>query len=668
MLKDKVVSILRKINKKHIIVCSAAAAVIIAAAVLCIYFASQKNDGDGVILASPSVSVSTPVNTPLSENTSAPTPQATRPVITPTPIPDGAKLIMTGLSYENGNTYKYEYKDGKAILRDASNTIVYYVQYDSTGVKTREYKDDVLYEFDAEGRIIKHREYNNKVYSYEYSENGLLQTITETGNTNYADGKARKIYFEYDTNGVCRRKLDTDDYISNEEIYDASGNIIRRVAYYTDGGKLYSQYDYIYDDDGILLRVDSVTSPASAGRYINGYEIYDKAGNEIEKYTQYNGSPGEFVYSYLIDAYGAKMFEDMRQIFSNGYQGHVYTAKGSVLQLIPAERLSDILYDENGYPVIGYAYGFNDKTGENTLIAPAPFYEWDIGGAYAEREYNAGGNEISLTFYDENAEIKYTKKTEYDAHGRKMYEAHYANSFYGRRYLILTCSYEYDENGDIAKVSTVNWQNNDNKRTEYYFKSGLLYQCVLNSDVRITFEYSDSGKLDTKTVSYQYSDAVISVSVKYTSANDTYMESISVNERTYYFNASGHEIKQSVSDFDGKVKTEYNFKYDAMDRLIRCTTVNENGMLIYESNTEYGDRMKRTVVTYDESGNTLTNKEYIYLTENYGAVYDNGTITEICGTDSNGNVFSADFEWIVTDDSDMDYSLYMLLDPTDLIP
>lgn len=687
-LKDKVIGILRKINRKHMIICSVTAAAIIAAIVLCVYFASQMNngsEGDMVIDFSPSVTVSAPSDTDEAETTASPTPQATRPVITPTPVPDGAKLIMTGLSYENGNEFKYEYKDGKAILRDELNSIVYYVQYDSAGLKTHEYKNSVLYEFDTEGRIVKHSEYVHglengtdtkpyEVYSYEYSEDGLLQTITEIENTNY-DGPTRKIYFEYDSNGVCIRKLDTDSYTTSEETYDKSGNIIKRIEYKTYGGELKSQYDYIYDN-GILLRIDSVTSPASAGGYVNGYKLYDKAGNEIEEYTQYNGSPGEFVYSYSINEYGDKMFADMSRIFSNGYRSHIYTAKGAVQQLIPADALKDILYDSDGYPVIGYAYGFNDKTGENTFIDPFSFSESNIGGSYSEREYDASGNEISLTFYDENFIPRYSKKTEYDTYGRKMYETHYENSIFGGNHLVFTCSYEYDENGDISKVSTVSW-NSDNQRAEYYFKSGLLYQCIINSDVKITFDYTDSGKLDAKTVSYQYSTAVISLSVKYTDLNSNYIDSISVNDRTYDFDASGHLIKEIESGFDSAVKTRYTYEYDSMDRLIRTVAVNENGITVYESDIEYNDSgdahgdshvMSRTVITYDESGTVLSNKEYIYMTDNYGAVYENGTITELYGTDSSGRVFSAVFEWIVPDDSDIDYSVYLLSDPTDLIP
>lgn len=578
----------------------------------------------------------------------------------------GERPVASKLIYDNDRYLIYEYDGNTVTAKDRYGNIILEYIYNAEGILLSE-KRFTLQEgnaigngihiiYDQTGRIQRKTEYNSASsirYDevYEYNESGLLVKITAQY-TGYEDPSITTC--EYDPNGTIRKQI-TKTHTGDEIVclYNASGAKLKETSYR--GSKLNYKHEYEYDEDGNLWKSKSVTFPATANNYIDSYVVYDKTGKAVESFTEYEGIYiGNFVTQYLYDENGQEIMRLHSDRYSNGIRSYDFKIAGYDVTLY------ETLYDQNGIPA---PYLFGETDGEITAIRGG--YEKEIGRQF-DYTFDHNGNVLSRTFYDGNGDATYIQKCEYDYSGKKVREDHYEQSYNGMT-LLLTCTYEYDAAGTLAKIKK--------GESEYIYQDGKMVRYVSGETLKIDFEYNKEGSLARKTVYFQESSISGVLSYQYDETGKQTLQACWFNDHILYFDASGRKVKDELCHFDGSIKTSTIYEYNADGYLTEQTESNAEGGLLAQTVIEYDaefNKISTTKVTYDGNGvitsKTVQKENQDGMNESVaGMTFDqNGCLVKWNGTDSGGTQFKMEFQWI--DEKDPAYLLYTLCRPSDLIP
>ncbi len=263
------------------------------------------------------------------------------------------------------------------------------------------------YEYDARRNLIKVRS-SEECFALEYDARGNLTKVELTENDGF-DADALQLYIIYE--------------------YDAFGNLIKLTVYNGDGS-VDKWMDCEYDASGNPIKVT---------------HKYSYSGNELR---------GDYV-ECQYDASGDLIKEISRDLdgSSRGYREYEYDAFGKQIKVTEYDAGGNLVsYEECGYDAGG------------NLVSKAQ-YRWEDGKLYQSGlcEYNGDGNVVRRMQRDSNG-INSTGSfvCEYDAQGRQIKVACYHAEDFNDYYYIYQayvddvreyCVYEYDEDGNFAKIA-----------------------------------------------------------------------------------------------------------------------------------------------------------------------------------------------------------------------
>lgn len=268
---------------------------------------------------------------------------------------------------------------------------------DSSDIQTGNCFLKKAYEYNSDGSLKGWTE-------YEYDKNGNNVKTTSYKSDNSISGCQE---YEYDENGNTIKLMWYDDLLNgaiNEYEYDASGNKVKQVAYNLDG-VIVQWYEWEYDENGYIIKANR----------------YDIDGN-IEWWIEYeNDDSGNILKSYNYDSAGVIEWDDEYSYDSYGnLVKSTHTTYGDGLTLVQVhEYLNE--YDLNG-----------------NLIKLSSLYS--DGSVYSSDEYDAYGNVVKTTYYEDGSMISVEYEYEYDEYGNVVKEiSYYSDGSMGSWY-----EYEYE--------------------------------------------------------------------------------------------------------------------------------------------------------------------------------------------------------------------------------
>lgn len=259
---------------------------------------------------------------------------------------------------------------------------------------------------------------------YTYDAQGRTLSI----HTHNEDGSVFRLYtMTYDAAENCLKRHIVTSNGPEEEIletneYDSAGRLVRQSEQNMGDPTQSFTYDYTYNDEGQLLRI----------QYDNGNEaqgllqsfVYDSQSNLLEESNQYGGGEGERnVYTY--DQQGRQLTAhhyDLNGVLQR-WNEHVYDARGNVVKTVYAmgdgsiSSYEEMTYNEaglvvrevshNGEYTTEYQYTYDDKGQmlrtqrlENDQMMSATECDYDDAGNMVETRSWYGDELVSRQGYE----------------------------------------------------------------------------------------------------------------------------------------------------------------------------------------------------------------------------------------------------------------------------
>lgn len=380
----------------------------------------------------------------------------------------------------------FQYADGRMLsnmIYDAKGSIIsgWSWEYHTNGKKAQEkeyssFGITEIYQYDTEGNTIAYVKYSyadsGEMTAYRIVENNPdgdgITTIRCTKDMWYdAEGNIISgFYYELYEDGTPKTKMGYYTPWSDKtyvEKYSKEGKITEYTesCYSRESELLLCHFIKQYNQEEVLIKHTQYDYDYKSGELSNCFiKQYDDAGNMME----------ESYYDNLDNVTSRTIYErnDLRQLVKEFYYGanevlksfktYEYHANGVVKE--------EIAYGEGGRTEYIYKY---DETGlkiEYTRYT----YDWSSGeflDCYKE-EYNAYGQMIKETEYDETGEVLSTKEIEYDVSGALLTEIWLDAD--GN--VTSECNYEYYSNGTQKKVTY--YEDNKLQWIYEYTEQGIL--------------------------------------------------------------------------------------------------------------------------------------------------------------------------------------------------
>lgn len=510
-----------------------------------------------------------------------------------------------------------------------------YARYDETGFNKIANVTDTEYEVDtaADYRIVVNtvdgeRIGSNVITLVESEEGYLYEDVVDTDEDGIPDG------YEYLIGTDANMKdTDNDGFADGYEVFvlctnptvfdeddDYDGDGLGNLEELERGTNPYlkdSDFDGINDNED----AEPTKTNVDSGMEVD-YTISVKTGmfDLVSTYMNENGDNCKLVYNYLN-----KQIKYMSDSENESY--NVYNESN---QLVAAVQYVDGKFIANTYSYrdgnietithngFQYTFSYDEngnmsevKVGERTLITNQ--YDKDMllsetygNGHTKEFVYDEFGNLISQK---ENGITVY--EWQYDEDGNVVaYKDVVADEVY---------FYIYDEEGNLTEV-----------RSDSGFCIG--YEEAENS-YSVSYEYAETTKTQTITQTEEKDeDGEITKNITTTNLISggqlvTVITEEDTTERTLYVNETALLSSKYTSSDKGITKIEYQdgrileYDYDEVGNIVSVTENGELklsyeydslGQLVRENNLYAG---KSYTYTYDNAGNILESKEYVYSTE-----------------------------------------------------
>ncbi len=607
---------------------------------------------------------------------------------------DLGQLIQ--VSSKKGERFHLEYQNERLSSLITRGEKVFLFTLDKEGKITDIIKPDgsqITYGYDEKDRIISLTNERNKVTTYTYNENGLLQAeITPLSNEvfsvtyddtkrliSYKDGEENTTTFAYeegkstmvDGKGISTIYLNNALGQTFEILYSDGCKEVRTLSeignILTETDKTGKLTTYEYGENSKMTKV---TMP---GNLVQTYE-YDANGN-LTRETNEKGISTVYEYDTANNPIKITYSDGTSQTMQFDDKGRIITltdANGNVTTYTYDGLHSDAstVVDGNGNTVT-YVYDelgrciestSNNETTKTEYLPTGQIIKVTYpDGTTEEYEYDDEGNSIGVK--DPNGN---TAAMEYDRMGRVIKiisaDGHYT-------------SFSYDANGNMASETSENGTvtnyayDEDNNLIQKAKEGGYTTTYERDSLGRViketdsdgdtaTFEYHPTLDVVVKetdrlgrVTTYEY-DSVGNLLVKTLPNNtkivNTYdsqnrlLTSITVDgiKTSYEYDQIGNILKKTVEA--GESKKEYTYTYDANGQLLK-----ETDPLGYNISYEYDasgrlmtvtDQVgNKTSYTYDSMGQVLTETDRAGNTKSY--TYDNaGNMATM--TDGNGNTIT----------------------------
>lgn len=222
------------------------------------------------------------------------------------------KTVVEEYNTGEKHTCNFTYNEfGHVIRRECSDadgaTSLYEATYDEKGNLLNETITD------EDGNVSK--------FDNTYNEKGQLLKVVTTNASDYylsytytydEEGREIKVVCEYE-----------DGVEINETTYDAEGKILK-TTWIVEGGEIYSESDYHYDENGKLLEILFTKEGEESGFTKMTYNDKDQLIKEYVLYT----SNDDYTYTYEYDehgniiktAYTASNIEDGKDVTTSTYK------------------------------------------------------------------------------------------------------------------------------------------------------------------------------------------------------------------------------------------------------------------------------------------------------------------------------------------------------------
>lgn len=426
---------------------------------------------------------------------------------------------VTEITKNGGRAYTYTY-DNVGNLTSAKNPMnqVQNFTYDSMNRLTSETDlagKATSYTYDLNGQLTSVKDKNNAVTAYTYDANGNVTSITDPENRkisytydlldriiNVTEGEAQTAQYEYDSVGNLTKYID-----GNNKATTYTYNQLGEMTSITDPLGKVKEFSY-----NVNAMLDTVTNPD--GSTVNyDYDVLD----ELISKSYDNEEDPQALYGYDLDGKRISM-DDVA-----GTTGYEYDEVGRItaVNLSNGKKIK-YSYDEYGniskltYPdntTVQYTYNeldqltqIKDRQGKITK------YDRDANGnitkvtrpnnTYSTIEYDDMGNVIKVVnmgknpYYNISEELSAFAYT-YDNSGFITGEV----AKNGRR--IETSQYEYDERGQLVKVSQTVTENNkfveETEMVYTYDGAGNRLSAVKTSSDKtlcnIQYTYNDNSQI-----------------------------------------------------------------------------------------------------------------------------------------------------------------------------
>jgi len=610
-----------------------------------------------------------------------------------------AKGLMKTMTDGNGNTTTYDY-DVHGYLKtqtDVNGHITKYT-YSVTGNLLTQVDPDGMvttYTYDKNGNLLRKSVAVKYVTRYFYDkEDRLIREISpnqyhsefdglifSTPTPAYTDTVAGK-FTAYYKSGVVKRITDSLGNITSYQ-YDLYGNkkieISPRLA----------QYEYTYDGINRLTGTSFRESGAAAAVQMDAYE-YTMGANCNTKYTKYINASDTAVATTYYDKLG-------REISETSPEGHTKTATYYYNGLVKSDT------DFNGHATYYQYDGLNRKTVTYEPVESDRYYFSQTIYDHNDNvlEERVSRNLVSLNMIPSESEVIKTSVNTYDnennlikaitpAGGETTYEYNNTNECIKASVLKNDLleredrTFAYNDLGLVAKevsiVKAIDIYGNDGlsggaiyiTKTNSYDRNGNLTRVLRPSGYETIYGYDAMDQLITTTESainengalvYKTTSTTYDGEGNVTAATDALghithyeydkrgnlikkyinvaSEGVSVTIASVYaYDNAGRLIKEvspknfvSGASIDTLNHTEY--VYDKEDRLLQTKS-------IYKKPGESGfSTVVTRVMTYDNNGNVLTEKDAMGALNNYSTVctynFDNQLVTVLKPEDAAKN-------------------------------
>jgi RHS repeat-associated protein len=596
--------------------------------------------------------------------------------------------------YPNGTQESFEYNlDGsvhKAVARN--KTAVFYKQ----DFLARAIQTDV---YDSSGKLFasSYATYNafhllqtvnvsGETKDYEYDFAGRLKTENGPQECEYSyDSQGRqiekKVWFgkggsEY-INSI--NKYNSQSEITETELCDASGNVLKQFLKNDEKAFRNIQYGYVYNDRGqqvqqviitdekgcivtiqmdAMNRVENSVKTDPFGKILKKEACrYDKVGNkilEVHDVIRPDGTTSQFEISWQFGT--EKRLESVTEGVASHEQmktTYLYNTSGFLQHLVKPDGVSlSYEYDEMGRAVrfcasdnsFDYHYVYD---AENRILQ----VEDSVSGSITKRNYEKGnitsetlGNGLQIT----NAFDLLGRKTrmilpdqstvsyEYNAVYLKAIRRTTQNgSSYAHQYK------KHDLNGNVLETSLIGNLGNAKFQqsskgqclaivTPYWSQSIIeaagniteIHTQESSENINSTYAYDASSQVEMENGEFNYKYSYDSLSNRLNqnediASFDAHNRLVSDGKNTYNYNVNGCLIEKSK---DGKI---WQYEYDALNRLIGIT--HDDCQVKYQYDA-FSRRLSKTV--HDAQG-SKTLRYILDGNHEIGAVDEAGRISEL---------------------------------------
>ena len=288
-----------------------------------------------------------------------------------------------------------------------------------------------------------------------------------------------------------------------------------------------------------------------------------------------------------------------------------------------AGTLSKLTYDSGGYTV----YEYDTSTGK---VSTETYYKED-GTKYTQTSYTyyqGGDMRKDVNVYN-NGFTSYWNGYYYDSNGNLETEQSRYVTPYSQTEALIDYAYTYNSDGTVATKTNTNtgdiwaYSYNDNKTLASETAIGNTDDEILSEYNKKVYTYNENGKLEAvefynnkmlMTKEYYDSNGILLSIATLTdgeSNGSTWAHSDMDITDPYDRNGYYASVIADIGYYDNERKSyeSYTFKdSDGEDLSVTSQEWNENGRLIYDADTLYGDDGydKATYWEYDENGHLIS--------------------------------------------------------------
>ena len=530
---------------------------------------------------------------------------------------------------DNGYSTQYTYSDNTVTIHTSDGNTISYT-YDFRGnilTSTDEYGSVTAYSYDSENRLVEALKNGQSVATYLYSSDGRLAKKTNESGT---------LYYHYNAAGELTGTEDkgyssADSYVSENYVYDETGNIILKAQFVSKTEDY--EFPAEYESDFNYTSVVKYT-------YQNGLSVKttdDNGNTTIIAYDEY-GNTVKTTNTVIQDnkttvSISENSYDNLGRLIlsksNNGEISYVYDAAGRTLLVNTDGSYQRTVYDNYGRTVQEISNADYNPEGDNL---PNDYPDKTVGHRYI---YDNVGNLVK-EINDSDIETTYV----------------YSDVGTLRKKSFDIYNYYYENNGQCDKIdingkTIVNYDykvsdsdvpaNDDQYINRVSYADGYVEEQALSKNGTISLKYANGKSyyyiyyISQNKVAYCDENSSQKITVESDGNSYNYLKQTASFKDIFSYNVQSSDDAQTITEkhFGGKeFKTVTN--KDSVSYISPLSSFeykmggDENSASLTIGTAE--NSILKSIVSYDETNNALS-KSYDSIGLNFKVTYDdNGNI------------------------------------------